>query len=222
MGRSPFAAVKYLLMIPLFLALQGSLRAEGVPVWPADLAADRKELLEKSLEFLKRNPSVPYLAGGADFRGMDCSGAITCLLGLVGIELPRSAQGQYLSLKQRGSITVVPATARSAEDPVFRALQPGDLVFWAHDDPGSTAEIRASHVHLYLGREADGHPVMMGSSEGRSYRGVVINGFGITDFRVPKPGSSTRIVGFGPPFSHRKSGNIRPLEKAGTDPKPEP
>lgn len=52
---------------------------------------------------------------------------------------------------------------------------------------------------MYLGLEkSDRRPVMIGASEGRSYRGQKRSGFGIVDFKVPKPGSETRIVGFGP------------------------
>jgi hypothetical protein len=57
-----------------------------------------------------------------------------------------------------------------------------------------------SHVQVYLGKEADGHAVMIGSSDGRSYRGKKLSGFGIVDYRVPKAGSATRIAGFGSPF----------------------
>ena len=53
--------------------------------------------------------------------------------------------------------------------------------------------------HMDPGKEKDGHAIMTGSSEGRSHRGTKINGFGITDFRLPKAGSPTRTVGFGPP-----------------------
>ncbi|MBC8126816.1 MAG: C40 family peptidase [Gloeobacteraceae cyanobacterium ES-bin-144] len=174
-------------------------QANPLPIWPETLSAERRILLEKSLHFLKQNPSVPYLLGGADAKGMDCSGAITGMLRLTGVEPPRSAHEQYLWLKKSNRFTDVPSAARTPDDPVFASLQPGDLIFWAHDGPDAPSEIHASHVHLYLGKEKDGHAIMLGSSEGRRYRGTKINGFGITDFRVPKLGSPTRIVGFGPP-----------------------
>ena len=62
-------------------------------------------------------------------------------------------------------------------------------------------EIRIVGVYyrLYLGKEADGHPIMIGSSEGRSYRHHKINGFGITDYHVPGAGAKTRIIAYGPP-----------------------
>ena len=174
--------------------------AEIVVLPPAGLAAPRRELIEKSMGFLKDHPAVPYVEGGADVSGMDCSGAVVRLLKLVGIVPPRSAQGQYEWLRKSGRLTVVPVTARTADDPAFRRLLPGDLIFWAREDPTSPDGFYVSHVHLYLGKEGDGHAVMMGSSDGRSYRGKKISGFGIVDYRVPKAGSATRIVGFGSPL----------------------
>lgn len=173
-------------------------RADVVPVWPEDLAGPRRELLTKALAFLKAHPAVPYVEGGASAAGMDCSGATTALLKQVGIVPPRSSHGQYEWLRESGRLTLVPAAARTPDDPVFRTLQPGDLIFWAHDKPGD--EFRVSHVHMYLGEEKDGHAVMIGSSDGRSYRGKKLSGFGIVDYHVPKAGSATRIVGFGSPF----------------------
>ena len=190
------------LLLPLAAALllTCSCRAEPAMAWPENLAPARKELLEKALAFLKANPAVPYLNGGADAAGMDCSGAITLLLRLVKIEPPRSAHGQYEWLSKSGRLTTVLATARTPADPVFAGLQPGDLIFWAHDDGKLPEILRVSHVHMYLGKEQDGHAVMIGSSDGRSYRGRKLSGFGRVDFSVPKAGARTRIVGFGSPI----------------------
>jgi len=168
----------------------------GVPVWPEGLGKERRSVLERALAFLKANPEVPYKLGSADATGMDCSGAIYFLFKEVGVELPRSAHGQYEWMKREGRLTEVPASVRKADDPVFAKLEPGDLVFYAHDGPEAPAEVRVSHVHMYLGKEADGHGIMIGSSEGRSYRGKKVNGFGITDYRVPAAGSTTRVVAY--------------------------
>jgi cell wall-associated NlpC family hydrolase len=111
-------------------------------------------------------------------------------------------------MKREGKLTEVPASVRKADDPVFAKLEPGDLVFYAHDGPEAPAEVRVSHVHMYLGKEADGHGIMIGSSEGRSYRGKKVNGFGITDYRVPAAGSTTRVVAYG----------MVPMEAAGAKP----
>lgn len=169
------------------------------PLWPEDLSKDRRALLEPALAFLKENPAIPYKLGSADTTGMDCSGAIFFLLKQAGQEPPRSAHGQYLWMKSLGRLTEVPAAARTEDDSAYAALQPGDLVFYAHDGPDAPTEIHASHVHLYLGKEADGHAIMIGASEGRSYRHQKVSGFGITDFHVPKAGSPTRIIAYGPP-----------------------
>lgn len=188
-------------LIAVCLALSVAIvRAEQAqPAWPADLSNDRRALLEPVLAFLKANPAIPYKLGSADETGMDCSGAIFHLLKQAGQEPPRSAHEQYLWMKKLGRLNEVPASARTEVDPAYAALQPGDLVFYAHDGPDAPAEIHVSHVHLYLGKEADGHAIMIGSSEGRSYRHHKINGFGITDYHVPAAGSSTRIVAYGPP-----------------------
>lgn len=177
-----------------------SLSAEQAqPVWPIDLSKDRRELLELALAFSKANPVIPYKLGSADATGMDCSGAIFYLLKQAGQQPPRSAHEQYLWMKKLGRLTEVPATAHTESDPAYAALRPGDLVFCAHSGPDAPAEIHANHVHLYLGKEADGHAIMIGSSEGRSYRRQKIDGFGITDYRVPARGSKTRIIAYGPP-----------------------
>jgi cell wall-associated NlpC family hydrolase len=184
----------------VMLVLMGVAKGDAFIRLPADLSAQRRELVAKSLGFYKQHPDVPYLDGGTDAKGMDCSGAVVSLLRLVNVEPPRTAHGQYEWLRTSGRLTVVPAGEWTADDPVFRPLQPGDLVFWAKEISGGANEFRVSHVHMYLGKEADGHAVMIGSSDGRSYRGKKLSGFGIVDFRVPKPGSATRIVGFGSPL----------------------
>lgn len=40
---------------------------------------------------------------------------------------------------------------------------------------------------------------MVGSSDGRSYRGMARCGFGVFDFKLPRQGSRARMAGFGPP-----------------------
>jgi cell wall-associated NlpC family hydrolase len=192
-----------------------------LPQWPAGLSADRRVVLERAMDFLKANPAVPYLTGGADAKGMDCSGAVIFMLKAANIEPPRSAHGQYEWLKKQDRLTIVPDTARTQDAPVFRTIQPGDLVFWAHDGPDAPIEIHISHVHMFLGLEKDGHAVMIGSSDGRSYRGKVVHGFGIVDGHVPKVGSTTRIVAFGSPFPTPKP-TTTGSEETGTEKSKEP
>lgn len=200
------------------LALMVALKADVALRLPENLSAPRRELISKALEFHRHHPDIPYVEGGADAKGMDCSGAVVSLLKLVNIEPPRTAHGQYEWLKKSGRLTVVPVGEVTADSPVFRPLQPGDLIFWARDKPGET--FRVSHVHMYLGKEPDGHAVMIGSSDGRSYRGKRIRGFGIVDYRVPKPGSATRIVGFGSPLPAAARISTDPGKARSSDPSP--
>ncbi len=187
-------AVKILPLLLGSLCSLATLQAAPEMDWPKDLAPATKTLLERSLKAADQHPQVPYKTGAeAPEDGMDCSGAVTYLLGLAGVTPPRSSADMHKWLAKTTTFIVVPADARDIDHPVYEKLRPGDLVFWAHADG------RVSHVQLYLGLEkSDRRPVMIGASEGRSYRGRKRSGFGIVDFKVPKPGSETRIVGFGP------------------------
>ena len=72
----------------------------------------------------------PVVWGGASpDQGFDCSGLVQYVYRQAGIDLPRTADLQFLA----GS-TVSPA-----------ALQPGDLVYFTTYEPG------ASHVGIYIG-----------------------------------------------------------------------
>lgn len=168
--------------------------------WPEGLTPARKEMLEKGMAFLGKHPKVPYHIGGADATGMDCSGATSFLLKQVGIELPRTANGQFEWVKKRGTLAKVPAAVQDAKDPAFDKLLPGDLIFWAARKTDTDVPPQVTHVHVFLGREKDGHAVMLGSSDGRGYRGKKLDGFGVVDFHVSPAGSTTRIIGYGSPF----------------------
>ena len=76
---------------------------------------------------------TPYVWGGAAPGGFDCSGLVQWAYAQVGINLPRTAQGQY--------DTAAPIAASQ--------LQPGDLLFYAqtYPDPSSTI----THVGIYVG-----------------------------------------------------------------------
>ena len=73
---------------------------------------------------------VPYLWGGTTTAGFDCSGFTQFVFAKNGITLPRVSTDQA---------TVGTAVA-------FANLQPGDLVFFATEEPGII-----SHVGIYVG-----------------------------------------------------------------------
>jgi len=73
---------------------------------------------------------APYVYGGADPRGFDCSGLVQYAFGMVGVSLPRDTREQ----RRQG---------RRLDDP--RALEPGDLLFFRDNRRGMM------HVGLYVG-----------------------------------------------------------------------
>lgn len=115
------------------------LQAAGRPIPPAGLG----DVLRVA-EGLKGRP---YLYGGADEDGFDCSGFTYYVYGRAGYRIPRTVREQY-----RGLISI-------------RAPRPGDLVFFetsadiarleggeltANDNGVQPA--RATHVGIYLGK----------------------------------------------------------------------
>jgi hypothetical protein len=118
-----------------------------------------------------------------------------------GLEPPRTAAAQLRWLKSNQRLHEVPRDAVDVEHPSFKKLRPGDLLFWG--TPGSAedgAEVNVTHVAMYLGAERrDGHPVMINSTDGRSYRGTKANGYGVYDFRLPRAGAKVAFIGYGTP-----------------------
>ncbi|MBK1826221.1 C40 family peptidase [Haloferula rosea] len=163
----------------------------------------RAALVDLALKLGRTHRLNRYLFGSADPEkgGFDCSGSIYFILSQAGIQPARSSAAQYDWIREAGLLTEVPASAGSLEAPVFKKLQPGDLVFWAGTyRPTDGRTNKVTHVQMYLGVEkASGKPVMIGSSDGRSYSGKARCGFGVYDFKVPSRQSKARIIGFGPP-----------------------
>jgi len=158
-------------------------------------------LLLAAQEMVENYGHLPYLFGGnhPDQGGFDCSGSIEYLLSSLGYDVPRTSEQQYLWLKQEGCLHMVDQNARSLQDDSFGSLQKGDLIFWSGTyQPTDNRSIGVTHVALYMGRQKDGRPLIACSSSGRSYRGQKREGFGLYDFVLPRQGSSSRVIAYGP------------------------
>jgi cell wall-associated NlpC family hydrolase len=118
-----------------------------------------------------------------------------------GLDPPRSAAEQLRWLKSNERLHEVPRDAMNLKHPSLKKLRPGDLLFWG--TPGSAADgakVNITHVAMYLGAEKrDGRPVMINSTDGRSYRGTRANGYGVYDFRLPQAGAEVAFMGYGTP-----------------------
>ena len=165
-------------------AANASIAPEEILEFRAQPAGVRK-LIESSLDLARQN--LTYTFGSADpaSGGMDCSGFIYHVLRQHGLtQVPRDSSGLYVWVrKARGFRAVIGRKADSFE---MDELLPGDLLFWIgtyatdHDPP-------VSHVMIYLGTEkSTGGKIMIGSSDGRTYRGQKRNGVSVFDFRMPK------------------------------------
>ncbi len=157
-----------------------------------------QELLTAALELTERD--LGYLYGSADPErgGMDCSGTIYFLLQKMGIaDVPRSASQQYVWVRKSDAFKPVVSTSLDSFE--LDALKPGDLLFWTgtysvNVDPPVT------HTMIYLGRaRTDGRQLMVGASDGRTFRGAQKYGVSVFDFVIPKPNGKnpmSRFIGY--------------------------
>ena len=142
-----------------------------------------RQLLDRSLQLTTQNLDYKYGSADPANGGMDCSGFIYYLLGQGGMkEVPRDAREQYIWVRKAGTFRAV----LGHHDDTFELdeLKPGDLLFWAgtyHND----RDPAITHTMLYLGREkGTNQRVMVGSSDGRSYKGQSRFGVSVFDFKV--------------------------------------
>jgi len=104
---------------------------------PAPLPSVGNEIAIRAISLLGR----PYVWGGADLTGFDCSGLVRFIYDQVGIPVPRTAAEQF-----------------SAAKPIELAgLKPGDLLFFR------TQGRRISHVAIYTGEGRFIHAPRTGS-----------------------------------------------------------
>jgi cell wall-associated NlpC family hydrolase len=154
-----------------------------------------QNLLRLGLALTERDLTYRYGSADPSTGGMDCSGTVYYLLRAAGLkDVPRDSSSIYVWAQKAG--TLHPVQAASLDDQQFAALRPGDLLFWE-----GTYDVQRdppiSHTMIYLGREkATGARIMVGASDGRSYRGLRRNGVSVFDFKLPKADSPARFVGY--------------------------
>ncbi|MFC7336724.1 C40 family peptidase [Haloferula chungangensis] len=196
-----------------FISLLGltSTQAHPLPGFPAfadldlpeDTSPKRIAFIKLALESAAELKLNKYIFGSADPSrgGFDCSGSVFYLLEKSDIDPPRSSAAQFDWIKKAGNLTEVPVGTKSLDAPIFDKLQPGDLLFWSGTyNPADGRTNKITHVQIYLGREKkDGLQVMIGSTDGRSYRGSQRTGFGTYQFKLPSASSKSRFVGYGTP-----------------------
>ncbi len=159
-----------------------------------------KSLLNSALGLTGRKLGYQYGSANPEKGGMDCSGTIYYLLREAGFEdVPRTASAQYVWARKADEFEAV--VSRSKESFELEDLAPGDLLFWT-----GTYEVDrdppVTHTMIYVGEaKSDGTMLMVGASDGRSYRGKRQSGVSVFDFKIPqgKPGTGrvgARFVGY--------------------------
>ena len=172
----------------------------GYEKYPAEV----RQLLDRALKLTTENLDYKYGSADPANGGMDCSGFIYYVLSQGGMkEVPRDAREQYIWVRKARTFQAV----LGHHDDTFELddLKPGDLLFWSGTyhvdrDPAIT------HTMIYLGREkGTNQRIMVGSSDGRTYKGQSRFGVSVFDFKVtPRatPGKSEEqlkptFVGYG-------------------------
>jgi len=144
-----------------------------------------RKMIDTALELTTRNLDYTYGSADPSSGGMDCSGFVFYVLNQAGLhEVPRDSSQQYVWLRKAGTFRAV----NSRHDDTFELeeLKPGDLLFWTgtysiERDPPIT------HAMIYLGREkGTNQRVMVGASDGRTYKGESRYGVSVFDFKVAR------------------------------------
>ena len=157
----------------------------------ANYPAEVRQLLDRALRLTTENLDYKYGSADPANGGMDCSGFINYVLAQSGMkDVPRDARDLYVWVRKAGNFQAVLGQG----DDTFELdqLKPGDLLFWSgtyhtDHDPAIT------HTMIYLGREkGTNQRIMVGSSDGRSYKGQSRFGVSVFDFKVASRQSAAK------------------------------
>jgi cell wall-associated NlpC family hydrolase len=148
-----------------------------------------RKIIDLALNLTTMNLGYKYGSADPANGGMDCSGFVYYALSKCGIQgVPRDAREQYVWVRKAGNFQAVLAHRDDTFE--LEALRPGDLLFWGsaysvNRDPAIT------YTMIYLGREkATNRRIMVGASDGRTYKGQSRSGVSVFDFKV-SPASAT-------------------------------
>ena len=148
-----------------------------------DYPEDVRKMIDLGFDLARRNLNYKYASADPANGGLDCSGFIYYLLTKSGVNnVPRDAREQYVWVRKAGNFQAV--LARSDDTFELDALKPGDLLFWANKS-GLSREPEIVQTMIYIGRDkATNQRLMMGASEGGTYKGQKMSGVGIFDFKL--------------------------------------
>jgi cell wall-associated NlpC family hydrolase len=161
-----------------------------------------RAIADTALELTTRNLDYKYGSADPANGGMDCSGFVFYVLTQNGArDVPRDSSQQYVWVRKAGSFKAV--NSRQEDTFELDELVPGDLLFWTgtyniERDPPIT------HAMIYLGREkGTNQRIMVGASDGRTYKGESRYGVSVFDFKIPRPAktdegrTSPSFIGYG-------------------------
>jgi cell wall-associated NlpC family hydrolase len=147
-----------------------------------------KKVIDLGLGLTARNLAYKINSADPRGRGMDSSGFVYYVLSQGGIKgVPRDARQQYVWLRRAGNFQAVLAQRDDSFE--LDALKPGDLLFWT--TPYSVSrDPDVIQTMIYIGRDqATNQRLMIGASEGRTYKGQMRKGVAIFDFKIGRTAS---------------------------------
>jgi cell wall-associated NlpC family hydrolase len=161
-----------------------------------------KKVIDFSLNLMTQNLGYKYASANPANGGMDCSGFIYYVLSKCGVKgVPRDARQQYIWVRKAGTFEAVLAQRDDSFE--LDALKPGDLLFWA-TPYGVSREPDVIQTMIYIGRDkATNQRLMVGASEGRTYKGQMRKGVTVFDFKIGRTAAkaskepASLFVGYG-------------------------